>query len=294
MDEIARELGTSRSTVSRLVSAARRDGLVEIRIHDDRSDSTFLESELERRYEVKAIVTTTSGRASAFERLDQVAETAARHLGLTLGSNLTVGIAWGSTISAVSRHLHPKPTTGMRFVQLNGAGNLITSGISYASEILSRFARNFGAQAQQFPVPTLFDNPATKRGMWEERSTRRVLELQRRMDVAVFSIGSPYAEVPSQVYSGGYLDEDDLAQLAKHHVVGDVATIFYREDGSFAGIPLNSRSSGPEFNVLRHTRRRICVAADPSKAAGVRGALAAGLITDLIIDDHLAQALLRN
>lgn len=293
MDEIAADLNTSRSTVSRLVAAARREGLVEIRVHDDHSDASYLERELERKYGVHALVTPVAERASAVERLEDVAEQAARFLSATLGPNMTVGIAWGSTISAVSRHLVPKPTTGMKFVQLNGAGNIITSGIGYASEILSRFARNFTAQAQQFPVPTLFDNPATKRGMWEERSTRRVLDMQRDMDATIFSIGSPFAEVPSQVYSGSYLDADDLAQLAANKVVGDVATIFFREDGSFSGIPLNSRSSGPEFNVLRHTRRRICIAADPSKTPGVRGALAAGLITDLIVDDLLAQSLMQ-
>lgn len=292
MDRIASELRTSRSTVSRLIALARREGLVEIKINADRTEPNFLQQEIARRYGVRSMVVSTPPRLTSIERLDRVALMAARELNQYVDSNMTIGIAWGSTITAVSRHLSPRPTVNTKFVQLNGAGNNQTTGIGYASEILSRFARNYQARAQQFPVPTLFDDPATKTAMWRERSTQRVLSVQRNMSMAVFSIGSPLAEVPSQVYAGGYLNDEDLAQLQKHQVVGDVATIFYREDGSYSGIPLNARSSGPELNVMKHTARRVCIAADRSKAPGILGALAAELITDLIIDDSLAQVLI--
>lgn len=294
MDAIAAELGTSRPTVSRLISAARSEGIVEIRIRDDRAEPGYLQREVDRRFGVRSVVVPTTHRMSGAERLDRVARVAALTLNSHIDSNMTVGIAWGSTIAAVSRHLSPKSTTNTRFVQLNGAGNTLTSGIGYASDILSRFARNYQGQAQPFPVPTLFDDPATKTAMWRERSTRRVLDVQERMDAAVFSIGSPLAEVPSQVYAGGYLSEEDLKQLREHQVVGDIATIFYRVDGSYSGIALNSRSSGPGFNVLRRTRHRVCIAADEAKLAGLLGALAADLVTELIVDEALARALLKS
>jgi DNA-binding transcriptional regulator LsrR (DeoR family) len=265
--------------------------LVEITVHTDTTDPGELELELNRRFRIRSYVVPMPAHISDIDRLDRVSVSAARLLNRFVDSHMTVGLAWGSTITAVSKHLVPKPTRETVFIQLNGSGNTQTTGISYASEILSRFASNYGAAAQQFPVPTLFDDPATKAGMWRERSTLRVLEQQRRMSLAVFSIGSPLAKVPSQVYAGGYLDEDDRALLEHHHVVGDLATIFYRVDGTFNGIPLNARSSGPEFNVLRRTPRRLCIAADVSKNLGIRGALAAELITDLVVDSQLARAL---
>ena len=68
------------------------------------------------------------------------------------------------------------------------------------------------------------------------------------MDVVLFGIGAPFAEVPSHVYSGGYLDESDLREPpALSSVVGDVATVFFREDGSTSDITLNERASGPDF-----------------------------------------------
>ncbi|HEV7169037.1 MAG TPA: sugar-binding domain-containing protein, partial [Micrococcaceae bacterium] len=62
-------------------------------------------------------------------------------------------------------------------------------------------------------------------------------------------------------------------------------------DGSDAGVLLNGRSSGPDLDLLRSVRRRICVVSGPSKINGLRGALAARLVTDLILDEATARRL---
>jgi DNA-binding transcriptional regulator LsrR (DeoR family) len=78
----------------------------------------------------------------------------------------------------------------------------------------------------------LFDDPHTKQLLWRERSIRRVVDAQARVQVFVFGLGSPQADVPSHVYAGGYLTGEDLRMLLRDGVVGDCATVFYRLDGS--------------------------------------------------------------
>jgi deoxyribonucleoside regulator len=246
---------------------------------------------LRDRFGVAPHIVPVPDHLSEVDRLERVALSAARILGSFFDSNMTMGIAWGSTMSAVSRHLVSKTTHNAQIVQLNGAANTRTTGIVYASEILQRFGDAFGAYVQHFPVPAFFDDPLTKEAFWRERTTRRVLEIQGRMDVALFGIGSPYADVPSHVYTTGYLDDQDFRSLRDAGVVGDVATIFLRADGSDSGIPLNARATGPDFATLRQVARRVCVSSGVSKLEAVRGALAAGLITDLIIDEGTARAL---
>ncbi|MGA7205683.1 MAG: sugar-binding domain-containing protein, partial [Specibacter sp.] len=185
-------------------------------------------------------------------------------------------------------------THGTVIVQLNGAGNTQTTGITYASEIIRRFGTAYGAKVEQFPVPAFFDNAETKRMMWQERSVRRILDLQERATIAIFGVGSMDADVPSHVYAGGYLDSTDLDALEAGGVAGDVATVFFRDDGSDAGIVLNDRSSGPSLATLRKIRRRICVVSGAKKIKGLRGALAAGLATDLILDETTARELVES
>jgi deoxyribonucleoside regulator len=292
MEAIARELGTSRSSVSRLLSFARETGLVDIQIRSPLDLATVLGEQLHDRYGVVAHVVPVPDQTSDVDRVDRVALSAARMLTQYVDSNMVVGVAWGSTVSAVSRYLVPKPTHNTLVVQLNGAGNVRTTGIMYASEILRRFGQAYGATVQQFPVPAFFDDPATKLALWRERSTKRVLELQERMDMVLFGVGSPVALVPSHVYSGGYLERSDQRALDADGVVGDVSTVFFREDGSSADIAINARASGPDLATIRKAPRRVCVVAGSSKVRSVRGALAAGLVTDIVLDEGTARALL--
>jgi DNA-binding transcriptional regulator LsrR (DeoR family) len=291
MDAIAHELHTSRSSVSRLLSHARATGLVDIQIRSPLDAPSRLELLIQERFKITAHVVPVPDHASDVDRLERVALSVARILGQFFDSNMVMGIAWGSTMNAISRHVTPKQTHGSQIIQLNGAGNMRTTGLSYASEILGRFGYAFGAHVHQFPVPAFFDSPATKQALWRERSVSRLLEMQGRMDVALFGLGSPFSEVPSHVYAGGYLEEAEYASLSRSGVVGDVATIFFRADGSTDGIPLNDRGTGPDFAVLRRTPRRLCVVSGTNKLPSLRGALKAKLITDLFVDESTARAL---
>lgn len=291
MEAIADELRTSRSTVSRLLSHARATGIVDIRITSPFAAPQLLEERLADRFGITAHVVPVPDDTHEVERQERVAVAAAHLLGDLVGPEMTVGVAWGSTTEAVSRRLVPKPVHGTTFVQLNGSGNTHTTGLLYASEILSRYAAAYGGSAQQFPVPAFFDDPRTKRAMWRERSTRRILAMHAAMDLVVFSTGSAGSRVPSHVYAGGYLEPHELAALEREGVVGDVATVFFRADGSSDGIPLNDRATGPRFDVLRAVPRRLCIVSGASKVVSVRGALAAGLVTDLVVDEAAARAL---
>jgi len=292
MEAIGEELHVSRSSVSRLLATARQVGIVDITITSPDDEPRRLEADIVKRFSVTAHLVPVPDPTSHIDRLERVALSAARMLGDFFSSNMVMGIAWGSTTSAVSRHLVKKNTTNTGVVQLNGAGNDHTTGVTYSSEILRRFGEAFGATIEHFPVPAFFDNPTTKELLWQERSTRRVLALHDTMDIALFGLGTLSAEVPSQVYAGGYLSPTDIDQLETEKIVGDVATVFYREDGSWEDIPLNTRSSGPRFDVIKKAPRRLCVVAGVSRLPALRGALAAGLMTDLIVDDTTARALL--
>jgi len=114
-----------------------------------------------------------------------------------------------------------------------------------------RFSNNFQTRAHLFPVPTFFDYPETKQAMWQEGSIKRILSLQAQTDLLLYSIGAVNAGIPSHVYSGGYLVEKDYKEVEKYNIAGDIATVFFKEDGSFDNIPLNKRASGPNLQLFQ-------------------------------------------
>lgn len=290
MEAVAGRLGVSRSTVSRMLKEARETGIVRVSVQPPAAvagpgPAAWLAQE----FGVRAHVVPVRRTASAEQRLRDVATVAARVLGDVVASGMTLGVAWGVTVSAIGRQLAVQHVRATQVVQLNGAMNSFGSGIGYAGEVMGRFARAFDATVHLFPVPAFFDDVATKEAMWRERSVRRVLELQEAVDVAVFGVGAVSGVPPSHVYSAGYLDAADVASLRAERVVGDVCTVFLREDGSWQDVAINARASGPTPQALRRIPRRVCVVAGENKIAPLRAALLAGVVTDLIVDEPTAR-----
>lgn len=289
---IAREMNLSRSSISRLISFAKEEGYVDIRILDPIEQPMVLEKEITAYYPIpKAYVVPVPDIVGEAEWLERVAQYTAKYLNTLFDSNMILGVAWGTTLSAISRYLLPKATHNSQIVQLNGAGNTRTMGIEYASEIIMRFAASFQARAHLFPVPTFFDYASTKNALWKERSIQRILQLQEKTDLLLFSIGAVNAGVPSHVYAGGYLEEKDLDEIKKNRIIGDIATVFFREDGSFENISLNQRASGPNLNLFRK-KHSVCVVSGLAKVKGLHAALKGGFIKELIIDEPTARNLI--
>ena len=75
-------------------------------------------------------------------------------------------------------------------------------------------------------------------------------------------------------------------------VVGEVCTVTPWGDGPWEDITRNGRATGLAPRDLRRSPKRICVASDPLRAPAVLGALLLGVVTDLVIDDQTAAAVL--
>ncbi|MBK4735467.1 sugar-binding transcriptional regulator [Noviherbaspirillum sp. DKR-6] len=291
--DIARELDLSRSKVSRLLSYARDNGLVEIRIHDPREHARQLESQLRSRFGLaRAQVVSVPEMAGETEWLQRVASHAAAYLNTIVASHMVIGIAWGNTVNEIVARLTPKATVNVDVVQLNGSGNTLSMATAFSSEIIMRFAANYDARPQPFPVPAFFEFAETRTALWRERSVRALLALQQRCDIALFSVGAPSAGVPSHVHSGGYLEPQDIESVTADGAVGDIATVFFRADGSYEDIALNARTSGPDLALFRSVKHAICVVSGTGKVASLRAALRGGFMNELIIDEPTARLLL--
>ncbi len=292
METIASRLHMSRSSVSRLLKQARTSGLVEITLRPTPTRAPGVSQYLASQFGVEVYVVPVADSADVAERLEQVALTTARMVTGWFDSDMILGVAWGTTLGAIARHLGRKPTRGSAIVQLNGAANNRTSGVEYVGNLMSRFGDAFDATVNLFPVPAFFDYAETRRAMWRERSVARVLDVQRRADIALFSIGAVAGEVPSHVYSAGYLESEDIASLESEGVVGDVCTVFLRADGTYEDLALNERATGPTPGELRRVPRRVCAVAGDSKVIPLLAALRAGVITHLVVDEQTATRLM--
>lgn len=292
MASIAATLGVSRSTVSRLLKHARDIGLVTITVAPESAFGRQIAQRVTSRFGVRAHLVEVRGNAPDHVRLDHVARVAARLLADWVEPGSVLGVAWGTTVSAIADHLPHHPCPGLRVVQLNGSAQMRASGVRYAQELFGAIAGAFDAEITYFPTPAFFDYVDTKTALWRESAVRRVLHLRERADLAVFGVGATQGRLASEVYRAGYLSAQDARELQRARVVGDVCTVFLRRDGSFEDIEINARASGPTPRELARIPRRMCVVVGEHKVPALMGALNAGVATDLVIDHRTAAALL--
>lgn len=292
MKKIAHELKVSHSTVSRLLSWARSQGLIEIRINDIRGRADSLEESIKLHFKIKNVqivpVPEIAGERTWQER---VAKVASNYLNQCIESGMILGVAWGGTINLVAANLTPKSLVGVQVVQLNGGEIVSHPSANHPGGLITQFAKNYEAKAHLFPVPTFFDYPETKQALWRERSIQQILELHRQADILLYTIGSSRGHLMSATYMGNYLQESDFQEMEEHGIVGDIANIMIRQDGSYEGIPLNERACGPSLELFRKAGKSICVVSGYNKLAGLKAAIAGGYVTDLILDEPTAHKL---
>lgn len=293
-DEIAAALGYSRATVSRLLNRAREEGIVEIRIIDRHNQQDPLSTKIKRRYRGLHTIEIVSvpSDSSDTERLTRVSQRAAAHISNNVvENNQVIGISSGETLTITARHLPHRALNGVQIVQLQGITAAGQTGPGYVSGILQNFAEAYDGEVVLYPVPMMFADPDARRLVWDEPTVRIAREYQSRADVLVFSVGVAHLTWERILHDAGLDQDQDYRGLLDHDVVGDLATVFYRADGSYQDLGINLRSSGPPLDTYRRVSRSVCITSGSAKVPALHAALDAGFISDLVIDNITASLL---
>lgn len=288
IEEIARNMGASRSTVSRMLAKAREVGIVEFKINRS-NESLSIKSELQHRYNLNVMIAATPEDASNDERMLAVGREAALWLNVLVRPNSIIDVAWGTTVEAMSTQLQNYPVRGISIAQMHGSGSIATNGMNYAGNILDRFGKAFQAHVYFFPLPAIFDSAETKKAVWEEKSVQRILRMREKADLLITSVGVNKGDHPGKIYTS-FLDKKDLIELNEQKVIGNICSYFFREDGSTINIPLNDRTTGLPFNKIKNIPKRLLIAANPEKAKAIDTILKCRLVTHIVLDNKTAQA----
>ncbi|MFE7064821.1 sugar-binding transcriptional regulator [Sutcliffiella sp. NPDC057660] len=287
--EIAKELGVSRPTVSRLLLQAKQDGIVHVTINDPTEDVQQLANQLRDSFQLKHCIVTSSHSNEERVIKERLGEAAADYLYSIVETGDTIGITWGTTLYELSKRLYPKSVKDVTIVQLNG-------GVSYselnthASEILNGLAAAFHTTPHFLPVPAVVDHTVVKQAIVADRHIRKVLELGKQANIAIYTVGEPGDH--STLMRAGYFLEEDIETLRRNNTVGDICSRFIDGQGHLSNQSLNERTIGLELPHLTEKEYSILVAGGNKKTDGMMGALKGGYANVLITDQYTAKALL--
>jgi DNA-binding transcriptional regulator LsrR (DeoR family) len=289
-NEVARRVGVSRSTVSRMLHEAREIGVVEIAIHYPWKTVPQLEEALIERFHLRQAKVLLGRDRATDEILRGLGFLAARYLESILEDGALLGISWGKAIYHTVRALRPErklPITVAQMVGAVGEGDPLIDG----PELARLLAHVYGGVYRYLHAPLIVEDSRARDVLLSEPRIRETLALARRADVALVGIGAPKPEVYS-LFRAGYVDRDALAQLPGLGAVGDVCARHYDAHGRVLDIELNRRIVGVDLDALQNIPRVIGVAGGEAKAEAILGALRAKLVNVLVTDDAAAKRVL--
>lgn len=297
--EIADDLGLSRFKVARILDEARDLGLVEVSIRLPTRIDADLSTELQRHLGGARSIVLAAEVEPAAARDDEGGAVRRRtELGRLTAGLLTelvtesdvLGLTCSRTVSATTAAL--TTLAACDTVQLTGTLAGSESGGASATgsvESVRRAADVGGGRAYPIYAPMLLPDAATARGLAQEASIRRTLDVAATVTIAVVAVGG-WGRARSTVWEAATPAERERA--GDDGTVGEIGGVLFDESGAPVDSVLRDRVLGVSGARLLAVPEVIGTAHGADRAEAVRAAVRGGLVTTVVCDDDLATALL--
>ncbi|MEE8341202.1 MAG: sugar-binding transcriptional regulator [Candidatus Neomarinimicrobiota bacterium] len=289
--EISKKLGVSRPTVSRLLQQARNTGIVKIEITDPSEVGTQLESALAKKFKLKKVVVVPNDTDDTKIIKKRLGKAAVLLVDQLISDGSILGISWGTTMQEVARQVRNRRVKDMVVVQLNG-GISRAELDTHASEIAKTIGDRYKAIPYLMPLPAIVDNSNLKKVILSDKNISHTLELGRKADISLFTIGS--FGFDSILVKANYFEPDDVNDLLESGAVGDICSRIIKADGKICSKELNNRTIGIELKELKKKQFSIAVAGGKDKLLAIQAGLNGKWFNSLITDEWIATELLRD
>lgn len=284
--EIAEQLNISRFRVARLLTAGLEEGVYTISINSRMRHNTQLSVDLADRLRLREAIVVAPGESEESERL-LLASAAAQHMRALIQPGDVIGFSWGRSTLAVSEFLVDLPPVTV--IPLTGmVGNEFAQS---PIEVLLRVAGGAGVTCKAIFAPMFAPTPEAAAVLRTEESVKSVLDLHRRMTLAVASVGAWDTDPPiSQLTS--LFTPDELRELRSMGVCAEISGHFLDKDGQEIQCSVSDRLITVSAADLRNTNV-VAVAGTVAKTSAIRSVCRSGLVSTLVTDEVVARSLLR-
>ena len=192
--EIGKKLNVSRTTISRTLAQAKREGYVQIKINYPEGSAINLEEQLEKKFQLKEAVIASAQDDK--ERKEEIAFYASDYLLRTLKNHMTVALTRGVTLQTMVEYLGKDvrlkflKTDDVNVVPLMAATNISISAeksyrMAYSNYLIEEVARIINGNSYQMLAPQYVTSPEAKEVFLKEESIKEVFDLAKKADIAV-------------------------------------------------------------------------------------------------------------
>ncbi len=288
-EEIAQRIHVSRPSVSRLLSACVREGIVQIRIDDVSSYGKELGKRIVDVYGIRAAIVVPQGHSAEADK-EKVGQAAADYIASLLSPGMLIGIAWGTTIHSIVQHIKPDSPVRADVIQLlGGMGNKTND--TDAGMMALNLGRALGGDSYILQAPFMVQSKILRHLLMEEPHIKSHFQKIKSTDLAIIGLGSTKPELSAQ-FRSGHINLEDSEKLISEGAVGDICGSYIDINGHRCHSSLCDRMIAVSLDDLKRIPTVIGVAAGEPKADIIVGALRGRYIDVLITDERAAASVL--
>lgn len=289
-DEIARRISFSRSSVSRMLTEARRRGVVRFMIGHPLERQVALEKALMSRFGLRAV--RVADAEAGPTPLVAVAAAGAEVLAESCREATVLAASAGSTVSAVVEQLPFLALRDLHVVQMIGMLERSNPMVD-SPEVTRRIAERLGGDYRQLPAPLIVATPRLAQALRHEDLVANALALASHADVAILGIGAMTEGGTSGQIFRGWLTAEESEVLVRQGAVGHLCGQHFDAHGRQIVSELRDRVIAVPLDRLQGVKTVIGVAVGAEKVAAIRGAVLGRYLDVLVTDTATAQAVLR-
>ncbi|MEJ7838789.1 MAG: sugar-binding transcriptional regulator [Thermomicrobiales bacterium] len=287
--EIANIFGISRSTVSRLLTAARQRGVVRISVDDYDPRDHDLEHMLATAFGLRRSVVVRVQDGSSEVSRRTVAYFGAPVVAEWFHAQRSIGVSGGRTVAQLIHFIRPQTQAHhVDVVQLMGSIGSTPSSIE-SSELCRTLARRFQGSFHTINAPAFMDSQRNRDLLISHAQIKAVWNLLPSLDMTVVGIGTLEDSV---FIERQVLSPEDYELLRRQGAVGEICGRYFDTKGRECDTPLRDQVISVELDLLRNNTEVVAVTSGAGRKDALTAAMRGGLVHSLVIDDTGARALL--
>ena len=286
--EIADRLNVSRSLIALYIKKARDQGIVRIEIVDPKNNLEGIGALLQQKYGLQKVNVVPSAHNSLTLTRRALGSAASRFIEEILRDGDIFGLGWGRTMTEMANLMAPARPKRIEVIPLLGESGY-TGSYTQLNQVVMQVARAYGGTPYFLLAPILLGTRSLRDALLQDAVSIQVVERWENLSVACVGIGS----VPPSDGQIVYIGEENISKLIKVDTIGDICARYFDRQGHFINAEQDDRMIAVSLSQLQKARHVVAVAGGAEKANAVIGALRTHLISDLFIDETLAQVLLK-
>jgi deoxyribonucleoside regulator len=284
--KVAELVRVSQAKVSRLLSLARKRGIVRITVADYDARQRSLENELIKHFGLKTAIVIKSMEDLPVSKVrDLTAHFAAPLIESLIPPGSLLAIAGGLSLQSI---VHQLPMTSQAPTVVQAVGQIgVHINLWDAQELGRSIAEKWQGKFLMLNAPVYLPNKSACDALLKLDQIQAVKSKMQEATVALVEIRA--AEHSLIADSLGKTERDHLERT---HALGEICGRYFDAQGRECDTPLKTQSLSIEFETLRKIPQTIGVMTGQEDAKAALAAIRGSLIKSLITDESTAKAIL--